>query len=267
MSLAQACADTAAAIQRARSLFASEPQPAAETLNSGSTIHSAAQSTAAAGASTSDMSGAFIATHKAFVEQSAPKLSTAVQTDAALQTHASTAATLTRAGARRLDMIAEQTQATSRAAATASSPAAQRAVLIALRSQLAQANDGVTTTKQQASALAGQVRALKYPPANSGGGTQALAFGPGGAPEDPPPQDPPRGKDPRYWIDVTKIQHMPEGQRAPYGFTQIGPNLWYPDPHPGYDNAPPPDPVKYPLDVPDIRQVEGNQLLRPATAR
>ena len=183
MSVVQACAETEAAIQRARSLFASEPEPAAGALNGGSTVQTAAQSTTTAGQITSDLSGAFIATHKAFVEQSAPRLGAGAQTDADLQSHTVAAATLTQAGARRLDAIAAETRATSQAAATASSPAAERAILVALRSQLARANDVVTTTKQQAAALAGQVRALKYPRAGNGhGDTQALGVGPGGAP-------------------------------------------------------------------------------------
>ena len=82
MSVVQACAETEAAIQRARSLFASEPEPAAGALNGGSTVQTAAQSTTTAGQITSDLSGAFIATHKAFVEQSAPRLSAGAQTDA-----------------------------------------------------------------------------------------------------------------------------------------------------------------------------------------
>jgi hypothetical protein len=262
MSVLQACAEAEAAIQRARSLFASEPEPPAEALDAGSSVQTAAQSTATAGQATSDMSGEFIATHKAFVEQSAPKLTAAAQTDAALQAHTAAAATLTQAGARRLDAIAAETRATSQAATTVSTPAGERAILVALRSQLTRANDVVTTTKQQAAALAGQVRALKYPPASSGhGDTQALGFGPGGAPQNPPPQDPPHGNDPRYWIDVSKIRYIPEGQLAPYGYTQIGPDLWYPDPHPGYDYTPPPNPVQHPLDIPNIRQVQGNQLL------
>jgi hypothetical protein len=264
MSVVQACAETEAAIQRARSLFASEPEPPAAAANAADAVQGAAQSTTTAGQATSDMSGAFITTHETFVDESAPKLSAAAQTDIALQAHTTAAATLTQAGARRLDAIGADTRATSKAAATVSTPAGERAILVALRSQLARANDVVTTTKQQAAGLAGQVRALKYPPASSGhGDTQALGFGPGGAPQNPPPEDPPRGKDPRYWIDVTKIRYIPEGQLAPYGFTQIGPNLWYPDPHPGYDYTPPPDPVKYPLDIADIRQVQGNQLFPP----
>jgi hypothetical protein len=198
------------------------------------------------------MSGTFITTHKAFVDESAPKLSAASQTDTTLQAHTAAAAALTQAGAQRLDTIAAQTRETSQAAATVSTPAGEKAVLVALRSQLARANDVVSTTKQQAAGLAGQVRSLKYPPASSGhGDTQALGFGPGGAPQNPPPQDPPHGKDPRYWIDVTKIIHVPDGQLAPYGTTQIGPGLYYPTGTP-YQSTPPPPPAQFPVDASTI---------------
>lgn len=68
----------------------------------------------------------------------------------------------------------------------------------------------------------------------------------------PPPADPPHGKDPRYWIDVTKIIHVPDGQLAPSGTVQIGPGLYYPDPSSGFTRQPPPPPAKYPWDIGDI---------------
>jgi hypothetical protein len=80
-------------------------------------------------------------------------------------------------------------------------------------------------------------------------GVQALGHD---IPLTPPPADPPQGKDPRYWIDVTKIIHVPEGQLAPYGTVQIGPGLYYPDPGSGFTYQPPPLPAKYPLDIGDI---------------
>jgi hypothetical protein len=103
MSVVQACAETGAAIQRARSLFASEPEPAAAATNAAGAVETATQSATTAGQTTSDMSGAFITTHKTFVDESAPKLSAAPRTDTALQEHTAAAATLTQAGARRLD--------------------------------------------------------------------------------------------------------------------------------------------------------------------
>jgi hypothetical protein len=148
MSVVQACAEAEAAIQRARSLFASQPEPPATgAANAAGAVQNAAQTTTTAGQATSDMSGAFITTHKAFVDESAPKLSAASQTDTTLQAHTAAAATLTQAGAQRLDTIAAQTRETSQAAATVSTPAGEKAVLVALRSQLARANDVVSTTQ------------------------------------------------------------------------------------------------------------------------
>ena len=74
------------------------------------------------------------------------------------------------------------------------------------------------------------------------------------APDSPQQEDPPHGKDPRYWIDLDKIIHVPPGQLAPYGTKQIGPGLFYPIGSP-YDYSPPPDPAKHPLDIADIRQL------------
>ena len=263
MSLAQACAQTEAAIQRARSLFASAAQPPMESALGD--IDRAARSTASTAQMTGDLSGVLIDRHTTFADENAPILGSAAQTDAALQTHAAAAAALTETGARRLDAIAAQTRATSQAAATVSTPAGQRATLVALRSQLSQAADVVSTTKEQASGLAGQVRALKYPPPAGGhGDTQALGLGPGGAPQTPQPDtDPPHGKDPRYWIDVSKIIYVPDGKLAPANTVQIGPNMFYPAPHVPDTVPVAPDPVKYPLDVPDVRIAQPGQLLPP----
>jgi hypothetical protein len=262
MSLVEVCAQTEAVIERARSLFGSGgPAPDAAALGA---VDTAAESTTATAQHTGDMSGVAITRYQSFARQSAAQLSQAAHTDTALHAHVASAATHTQTGAQRLEAIAAQTRATAQGASTARTPAAQRTIIAALHSQLTQAADVVNTTKQQASGLASQVRALKYPPPAGGrGDTQALGFGPGGAPQAPPSDDPPHGKDPRYWIDVTKIRYIPEGQLAPYGFMQIGPNLWAPDPHPGYDYTPPPDPVKYPLDVPDIRVIPGDKLFPP----
>src|SRR6185437_8451567 len=72
--------------------------------------------------------------------------------DAALDAHAARVATLTHTGAQRLDAIAAQTRATTQAATTARTPAAQRVILTAVRSQVAQAQNVVNTTTTQARA-------------------------------------------------------------------------------------------------------------------
>jgi hypothetical protein len=61
MSVVQACAEAEAeaAIQRARSLFASQPEPPAAAANAAGAVQNAAQTTTTAGQATSDMSGAF----------------------------------------------------------------------------------------------------------------------------------------------------------------------------------------------------------------
>jgi hypothetical protein len=101
------------------------------------------------------------------------------------------------------------------------------------------------------------------PPIAGHGDVQPLGFGPGGAPETPQGQDPPHGKDPRYWIDVGKIIYVPDGKLAPANTVQIGPNMYYPSPSIPDAVSPPPDPVKHPLDIPDVRVVRPDQLLPP----
>jgi hypothetical protein len=44
---------------------------------------------------------------------------------------------------------------------------------------------------------------------------------------------------------------VPEGQRAPYGTTQIGPGLYYPTGTP-YQSSPPPLPAQFPVDASKI---------------
>ena len=163
VSLVQACAEAQAAIERMRSLFASAPEPGSAAANSAATMTGAAQTTTTAGKLTGRLSGALVDEHHIFVEQAVGTLGSAGRTDAMLNAHLARAAALTQTGANRLAAIAAQTQATSQAAVTMSTPAGQRAILSALRSQLTQASDVVNATQQHASGLAGQLRALKYP--------------------------------------------------------------------------------------------------------
>ncbi|MBB3753660.1 hypothetical protein FHT44_006182 [Mycolicibacterium sp. BK634] len=78
-------------------------------------------------------------------------------------------------------------------------------------------------------------------------GIQARSYDMPLAPAD---QQPPHGKDPRYWIDLDRIIHVPPGQVAPYGTIPIGPGLYYPDPNVPTASAPPE--AKHPLDIADI---------------
>jgi hypothetical protein len=171
----QACAEVQAAIDRAQSLFAADPEPSTAAATAAGAITGAGQTNTAAGQLTGGLSGALIAEHKSFVDQSAGTLIPAARSDATLNAHLTTAATLTQTGAARLATIAGQTQATSHAAATVSTPAGERAILTALRSQLARASQVVNSTQQQAAGLAGQIRALQYPrDTPTSGGNQAL---------------------------------------------------------------------------------------------
>jgi hypothetical protein len=169
------------------------------------------------------------------------------------------AALLNQTGVRQLDTLVDQTRALAQAAPAARSPAAQRSLLQGLRTQVVAANTVLTITQQQSSALAGQIRALDY---QGAGRVQGAGFG-----QDPPPRSPaqgdppPHGKDPRYWIDVTKIIPVPGGM-APYGSKQIGPGLWYPED----DSMSGPAPAKYPLDNATIIR-QDPQLLGPYGTR
>lgn len=253
MSLVQVCANVQAAIDHARSMFAASPEPPTAASAGASATAGASQETRTAGELTNDLSGALVDAHRSFVDRSAPSLGAGARNDARLQAHMMTAATITQSGASRLDAIAAATRATSHAAATVSTPTGERVILAALRSQLAGANDVLNTSQQQAAGLAGQVRNLRYPfddgRKGGPGDTRALGFGSGGAPDAPPLEDPPHGRDPRYWLDLDKIKYVPPGQLAPYGYKQVGPNLYYPDPYGSYDYNPPPPPANHPLDI------------------
>jgi hypothetical protein len=131
MSLVQECAEVEASIERARSLFSTEPEPATAATDGAGAIRGAAQSNGAAGQLTGDLSGALIAQHTTFVEHSTGTLGAAARSDATLNAHVTTAAVITQTGAARLAAIAAETQATSRGAATVSTPAGERAVLAA----------------------------------------------------------------------------------------------------------------------------------------
>lgn len=66
----------------------------------------------------------------------------------------------------------------------------------------------------------------------------------------PADQQPPHGKDPRYWIDLDRIIHVSPGHVAPYGSIPIGPGLYYPDPN--FPSASAQPEAKHPLDIADI---------------
>ena len=240
-------AQALAVVERARSLFGT-PGPAA---TSGVPLQTAAESAAGTGQQMSALSGQLVDRHASVAEKQQRGLSTAGRIDTTLESHLSSAAQITHGGARQMDTIVAQTRSIADVAASARTPAAEMMVLKALRAQVAQAQSVVASTQQQASQAAGQVKSLSY-------GSGELPQAPADLPTDKPGEDPPHGEDPRYWLDVTKIIYVPEGELAPANSTQVGPNLWYPDPYGGMGVQPPPPPAKYPLDLGDIRVIDPN---------
>jgi hypothetical protein len=111
----------------------------------------------------SDLSGNAVTEHRDATNRSAAVLRQAASTDATLSTHVQDAAALTRSGAARLDALTEESRATSRAAATVTTPAGQRAILTALKSQVDRTARVVDETRQRAGELTGQIRLLDYP--------------------------------------------------------------------------------------------------------
>ena len=238
-------AQALAVVERARSLFGT-PGP---TATAGGPLQSAAESAAGTGQQMSGLSGQLVDRHASVAEKQQRDLNTAGRTDTTLESHLSSAAQITHGGARQMDTIVAQTRSIAQVAASARTPAAEMMVLKALRAQVAQAQSVVASTQQQASQAAGQVKSLNY-------GSGELPQAPADLPTDKPDEQPPHGKDPRYWLDVSKITYVPDGELAPANTVQVGPNLWYPDPDGGLGVQPAPPPAKYPLDIGDIRVID-----------
>lgn len=245
----QTCDEVQAVIARARSLFGGAD--AVEVPDTAGHITQAAQTVTAARSRTTNLTGTGVQSYQGMADESIPPLTRAAGSDTALAAHVTTAAAVTQAGAARLDQISATTSAITKAAPLAKSAAAQRVIVNALRSQISQASQVVQATRQQATALSGRVRDLEYP---KDAPAQALDQDFRRAPADLP-----HGKDPRYWIDVTRIIHVPDGQKAPYGTKQIGPGLYYPFNDQRYNATTPPLPAKYPLDMNDIFEVPTGQ--------
>ena len=162
MSLAQACAAAQAAIARAQSLFGADAAPDSGAAETAATLRQAQQHTAGAPAQMGDMSGMLPDAHRSFADHAATQLRAAASADDALDGYLTQAARLTQAGSGPLQAIADQNRATVLAAASARSPAAQRAVVATLRSQVAQARNVVNDTRRQGAGIADGIRALSY---------------------------------------------------------------------------------------------------------
>jgi len=230
-----------AVVERARSLFGTPTAGSA----AGTSLQSAADSARGTGERMSSLSGQFVERHAVVAQKQNRDIGMAGRSDMALESHLSSAALITQAGARQMDTIVAQTRSIAQAAATARTPSAEMMVLKALRAQVAQAQSVVASTQLQAGQAAAQVKSLSY-----GAGDLPQA------PADSPGDTPPHGEDPRYWLDVTKIVYVPEGELAPSNTEQIGPNLWYPSPDGGLGVQPPPPAARYPLDIGDIRVID-----------
>lgn len=160
----------AAAISRSRSLFGDSPAPASGAAEAAAVLRQAQVGTVGAAAQMGELSGLMADSYRSFAHRAAGRLGEAAATDVALDRYLAQAAQITGTGAARLDGIAAQVRAIAPAAATAGTPAAQQAVLGALRSLVAQAGDVVNTTRRQAGGLAGGIRALGYGDVPLGGG-------------------------------------------------------------------------------------------------
>jgi hypothetical protein len=241
VSIEGVAAQAQAAVQRARALFGSPQPPAAAP----PLLELAARTITAAGDRAAVLSGELAGQHHGFVREAARQLTGNGLSDIDLHDTVSAAAAVTQGGAQRLDTVVAQTRALARAAATARTPAAQRAVLAGLRAQVAAADSVVSVTAQQAAAQAREIRALHY---RSTGRAQDAGFGERGSPQDSPAPGapPPHWTDRRFWIDVTRIIAVQPGQMPPYGTKQIGPGLWYPVDDEGSLAGPPA--AKWPLD-------------------
>lgn len=160
MSVLWKCALVEGVVQRARSLVSAHE--ATPTVTALSAIESAAESTLTTRHIAADMSGAVITQHERFAIKNEAVLSAAGQTDAALQANLTAASAIVRTGAQSLDTIVIRTHALSQAGATATALAAQRIIMTALRSQLAQAAEVVGSVRRDGAALYEHTRSLQY---------------------------------------------------------------------------------------------------------
>jgi hypothetical protein len=247
MSVVEAVADGQAVLRRARALFSTSG--GADVPSGAGQLRDATEAIGQARQRTADLTGQGIPAYRDMAQQSIPPLTTSAGSDTSLAGHVTSAAAVAAAGAQRLDAIAANTQTLAEAAPSATTANQQRAILTALRGQLQQAQQVLKATQQQDNSAAGAIRDLTYPKDThdgKNGGTQAL---------DDKDKPPPHGHDPRYWIDTGLIERIPQGEPAPPGYVQIGPELWYPFLDNQYAVHPPPDPVKHPLDMHDITHV------------
>lgn len=148
------------AVQRARSLVVGDSASLSDAVLGD--VETAAHSVTATSHATGEMAGALVAQHKRFAVNSTVRLMAAGRTDAILQTEMAMASAIARTGREHLDAVYVQSRATSRAGVFATTPAAQRVILTALRSQLAQAAQAVDSVRRDGAALSEAIRSLQY---------------------------------------------------------------------------------------------------------
>jgi hypothetical protein len=166
VTIQQAAARALTSVQRARALFGTSPSAPPHALG----LDTAAQSLASTGQRTQGLAGDAVDHHHQFVGAATQVLNRDADTDTTLNHHLSAAAALTQNGGRRLDSIVERTRALAATASTARTPAAQRALLQALHTQVSEANAVIDSTRQQATGIAGKISSLDYQSGKQGNG-------------------------------------------------------------------------------------------------
>lgn len=164
MAIEDVVTEAVATVQRARALFgvsAQQPPPAAGVVGGAAQTATGATELAAA------MSGDLIDRHHGTAAGAAAQLAGSGQSDIALDQQVAAAATVTAEGSRRLDDIVADIHRIALHAATAHTAAGQRTVLQALQTQLRHAACLLDDTAQQSTAIAGQIRSLRYGKGNA----------------------------------------------------------------------------------------------------
>lgn len=246
-----ACARTEAAILRAQALFSPSAEPAA---TGAAPLTAAATSAGTAGTTMGTQSGHSAQAHTGLINQTVPHLTRAAGNDTTLQQLTTQAAQVSHTGATQLDTVLQKVKSTTAFAATAKTHAAQLSAYKALQNHVNDASNIVKNASSASDQLATDARNLTYSTDKDTPGPHIQMV------DDKTGDDPPHGKDPRYWIDVTKIVHVPDGQLAPSGSTQIGPNMYYPTNNIPGAVMPPPPAAKYPLGFGDIQRTGPGEL-------
>jgi len=163
-------------------------------------------------------------------------------------------------------LVASASSAANALAPYSATPAGRAALMSSMSDHASQGQRLVTEYGATLPGRRAELASLtaQYGLPESSGQTRPLSVGGRDVPLSPSDdeEDPPHGKDRRYWMDVTKIVRVPEGELGPAGYMQVGPEMWYPRGNP-YVVSPPPDPAQYPLDIADVVVVEEGGLFPP----